>query len=176
MADAGGKKRHLALYACDAVNHGATRIFRSTRADFLNVYPFYRGAALASPGAVVAWELAYGVQFIALEFFFRGFLVLGLERYIGRYSVWVAVVPYCMIHFHKPPLEAFAAILAGIVLGEVARRTRSIMGGALVHLSVALSMDAWRSVGCALSAVRHPFFFCERSAGRRQSFHPWFCL
>lgn len=135
-------RRHLALYAAMVVVMIPIVYFASTRADFLNVYPFYRGAAHAPPGAVFVWLLAYGVQFIALEFFFRGFLVLGLERYVGRHAVWIAMVPYCMIHYHKPPLEAFAAIVAGIVLGEVARRTRSILGGIFVHLCVALSMDA----------------------------------
>jgi membrane protease YdiL (CAAX protease family) len=136
------KKQHLTLYGAMLLIMAPIVFYVSTRIDFLNIYPFYRGASLAPLGAVLVWEAAYGIQFIALEFFFRGFLVLGLERYIGRYAVWVAVVPYCMIHYHKPPLEAFIAIVAGIVLGEVARRTRSILGGVLVHLSVALSMDA----------------------------------
>lgn len=136
------KRGHLALYAAMSLFMSPIVFYVSTRTEFLEIYPFYRGAPLASLDAVLAWEAAYGLQFVALEFFFRGFLVLGLERYIGRYAVWVAVVPYCMIHFHKPPLEAFAAIVAGLVLGEVARRTRSILGGVLVHLSVALSMDA----------------------------------
>jgi len=135
-------KQHLALYGAMLLVVLPIVFYVSTRTDFLNVYPFYRNAPYAPLGAVLAWEIAYGIQFIALEFFFRGFLVLGLQRYVGRYAIWIAVVPYCMIHFHKPPLEAFAAIVAGIVLGEVAQRTRSIMGGVLVHLCVALTMDA----------------------------------
>jgi hypothetical protein len=46
-----------------------------------------------------------------------------------------------MIHYHKPMPEALASIVAGIVLGEIAQRSRSIAGGVLVHASVALSMD-----------------------------------
>ena len=115
--------------------------FASKRGDFQMVYPFYRGAYRASFQEIFIWETAYLVQFVALEFFFRGFLVLGLERSMGRLAVWVAVVPYCMIHYHKPSLEAFAAIAAGIILGEIAQRTRTIMGGAMIHMSVALSMD-----------------------------------
>jgi len=105
------------------------------------VYPFYRGAYRASIQEIFIWETAYLAQFVALEFFFRGFLVLGLERSMGRLAVWVAAIPYCMIHYHKPPLEAFAAIAAGIILGELAQRTRTIMGGAIIHMGVALSMD-----------------------------------
>jgi membrane protease YdiL (CAAX protease family) len=116
-------------------------LYAASRPDFQAVYPFYRGAHQATAGAIVAWEIAYLTQFFALEFFFRGFLVLGLGRVIGRASIWLAMIPYCMIHYHKPPLEAFAAIVAGIALGEVAYRTRSIAGGVIVHVGVAATME-----------------------------------
>jgi membrane protease YdiL (CAAX protease family) len=50
-------------------------------------------------------------------------------------------VPYCMIHFGKPYLEANGAIIAGIVLGSLSMRTKSIYAGFLVHVTVALAMD-----------------------------------
>lgn len=105
------------------------------------IYPFFRGAYRASFQEIFIWETAYLMQFVALEFFFRGFLVLGLERLMGRLAIWIAVIPYCMIHYHKPPLEAFAAIAAGIILGELSQRTRTILGGAVIHMSVAFTMD-----------------------------------
>ena len=116
-------------------------LYAASRPDFQAVYPFYRGAFQATAGAILVWETAYLTQFFALEFFFRGFLVLGLGRVIGRASIWLAMVPYCMIHYHKPPAEAFAAIIAGVVLGEVAYRTRSIAGGVIVHIGVAATME-----------------------------------
>lgn len=116
-------------------------LLAAARPDFQNVYPFYRGAFQATTSAVIVWEIAYLTQFFALEFFFRGFLVLGLGRAIGRASIFVAMVPYCMLHYHKPPAEAFAAIIAGIVLGEVSYRTRSIAGGVIVHIGVAVTME-----------------------------------
>ena len=39
-------------------------------------------------------------------------------------------------------LVALAAIVAGIVLGTLALRTRSISNGFFIHISVAISMDA----------------------------------
>ena len=116
-------------------------LYAASRPEFQAVYPFYRGAFQAAAGAILVWEMAYLTQFFALEFFFRGFLVLGLGRVIGRASIWLAMVPYCMIHYHKPPAEAFAAIIAGVVLGEVAYRTRSIAGGVIVHIGVAATME-----------------------------------
>jgi membrane protease YdiL (CAAX protease family) len=50
-------------------------------------------------------------------------------------------VPYCMIHFGKPMAETFAAIAAGIILGLMSLKTRSIWFGACLHVAVAMSMD-----------------------------------
>ena len=54
-------------------------------------------------------------------------------RSFGAGAIWSMVVPYCMIHYGKPYLEACAAIIAGVVLGSLAMRTRSIYAGFLVH-------------------------------------------
>ena len=83
----------------------------------------------------------YALSFVALEFFFRGFLLFTLERALGAYAIFVMIVPYCMIHFHKPVAEVAGAIFAGIVLGTLAMRTRSIWCGVLIHVSVAWTMD-----------------------------------
>jgi membrane protease YdiL (CAAX protease family) len=57
------------------------------------------------------------------------------------------MVPYCMIHFTKPLPECCASIVAGLALGFMSLKTRSIWLGAALHISVALSMDftsLWR--------------------------------
>ena len=113
----------------------------STRPSFQVTYPFYRLAG-RSVLDFVLWEAFYALQFVTLEFFFRGFLVHGLKRDLGAHAVFVAVVPYCMIHFQKPLPEALGAIVAGIVLGTLSLRTGSVLGGAGVHIGVALTMDA----------------------------------
>ena len=132
---------HWWLYGAVLVVMAPVVVIAANQASFLAVYPFFRGAAGASFGAIVAWELAYLSQFLALEFFFRGVLAIGLGQSMGRLAVWVAVVPYCMIHYHKPLPEALAAIVAGLILGELAQRTRSIAGGVLAHGCVAFTMD-----------------------------------
>ncbi|MGD9590086.1 MAG: CPBP family intramembrane glutamic endopeptidase [Pyrinomonadaceae bacterium] len=87
------------------------------------------------------WELIYFMQFLGLEFFFRGFLVHTLKRSLGLYSIFVMTVPYCMIHFGKPPAETISAIAAGIFLGWLSYRNGSIWLGLALHCAVALSMD-----------------------------------
>jgi membrane protease YdiL (CAAX protease family) len=81
------------------------------------------------------------LQFVAVEFFFRGFLLFGLARFIGPYAVYVAVIPYCMIHFGKPLPETIGAIIAGIVLGKMALASKSIFPGILIHCLVGCLMD-----------------------------------
>lgn len=115
-------------------------ILASFRSDFLNYYPFYEQAD-RSWGDFLIWEVLYGAQFFALEFFFRGFWLKACKESLGSHAIFAMVVPYCMIHFTKPIPEVFAAIIAGIVLGTLALKTRSIWSGFLIHLSVAVSMD-----------------------------------
>lgn len=92
-------------------------------------------------GDLAVWWPFYFAQFIAVETFFRGFLVLGLARRFGGASVFLATVPYLMIHFVKPPAEAAASIVGGIVMGTLALRTRSVWWGVGLHVSVAALMD-----------------------------------
>jgi uncharacterized protein len=110
---------------------------------FANKYPFlkvYNGEPYFS-SALLIWELLYFLQFFGLEFFFRGFLVHSLKPSLGFYSIFVMTVPYCMIHFGKPPAESFAAIFAGIFLGWLSYRNGGIWLGLLLHCTVALAMD-----------------------------------
>jgi membrane protease YdiL (CAAX protease family) len=90
---------------------------------------------------LLIWEGLYAGQFIAVEFFFRGFLVGGLGRYLGPAAIPVAVMPYTMLHFSKPWPEAYGALFAGFVLGWLAWKTRSIWGGVMLHCGIAVSMD-----------------------------------
>lgn len=108
--------------------------------DFYTFYPMY-GQAGRSSFDLLTWEGMYLAQFIALEFFFRGFLVGGLSKHIGVLAVPVSVMPYMMIHFSKLWPEATASIIAGLVLGYLAWRTKSIWGGVCVHCAVAMTMD-----------------------------------
>ena len=115
-------------------------ILAGFREDFTNHYPFYR-LANRSWFDLLAWELIYLSQFIFLEFFFRGFMLQSLKPAFGVNAIFVMCIPYLMIHFSKPWLEASGAILFGLFLGILAMRSRSIWGGFAVHAGVAASMD-----------------------------------
>ena len=115
----------------------------STQEGFTNMYPMFKPRYVEtwSWAVLLCWWGLYAVQFFVIEFFFRGWLLFTLEKSFGLAAIAVMLVPYCMIHFHKPFPEALGAIGAGAILGWLALRTRSIWGGWLLHCAVAITMD-----------------------------------
>jgi membrane protease YdiL (CAAX protease family) len=142
-----GFLRHLPIYVVLYLGVLPFVMAASHTPAFRETYPFYR-LANRSQVDLWSWEGMYAMQFVALEMFFRGFLLHGLRRALGANAVFVMVVPYCMIHFQKPMPETFGAIIAGLVLGTLAMRTRSIWGGVAIHAAVALTMDVLALAGC----------------------------
>jgi membrane protease YdiL (CAAX protease family) len=142
-----GFGRHLWIYGALFAAVLPAVVLASTTAAFRETYPFY-AQANRSYVDLVGWELLYAAQFFALEVFFRGFLLHGLRRALGANAIFVMLVPYCMIHFGKPFPETVGAIGAGLVLGTLAMRTRSIWGGVVIHIGVATTMDVLALRGC----------------------------
>lgn len=106
---------------------------------FLDTYPFYKGDGWS----LVAFEVAYGASFVALEFFFRGFLVFAGQPVLGVHAVPVMAFAYCLLHLGKPLPEAASSLLGGLILGYLALRLRSILAGVVAHLTIAWGMDAF---------------------------------
>lgn len=109
--------------------------------EFATYYPFYKLCSRSWLDFVV-WEVLYIAQFFALEVFFRGFMLTPLKRSMGTSAIFAMCVPYVMIHYGKPYLEASVAFIAGVALGSLSMRTKSIYSGFLVHVTVAILMDS----------------------------------
>ncbi len=131
--------RHLPIYGLLFLPVGLLILVFAHSPDFAMQYPFYKNQQGWTD--LLIWEAAYGVQFFALEFFFRGFLLRGLAAEMGSMAVLVMVIPYCMIHYGKPLPECLGSIIAGLTLGVLAMDTRSIWGGVTIHVAVAWGMD-----------------------------------
>jgi membrane protease YdiL (CAAX protease family) len=127
----------------------------SAQPDFGNYYPFYKLAS-RSWFDFLAWEAIYFIQFFALEMFFRGFWLGVLRKSFGSGAIFAMAVPYCMIHYGKPYLEASGAVIAGIALGSLSMKTKSIYQGFLVHVTVAGMMD-WLALSHR-NALPHVFW------------------
>jgi len=134
----------------------------SFESSFMSFYPTYKDTTaneyLGVPEWVtaLAYELAYGWDFVPTELMFRGFLIIGLAPILGKSSassgqtktdqpwpgvVLPMVVAYASIHFGKPLGETISSIFGGYLLGVLALYTRSIWGGLLIHGSIAWLMD-----------------------------------
>jgi len=138
-----GTSSHWKYYAILLVIAVPFVVVASTTGEFQERYPLLEiGRGLPDVWADLRiWWIFYVLQFVAVETFFRGFLVLGLAKRFGQASIFIATIPYLMIHFSKPPVEALAAIIGGIVMGYLAYRTKSVWWGIALHVSVAALMD-----------------------------------
>ena len=135
-----GARRHLPIYGLMAAVVFPLVFLVSGTPHFLATYPMAREAANHDI-QLALWLAAYALQFVALEFFFRGFLVLGPQRVLGAWTIPIMVVSYMTLHFQKPYLETTAAVFAGVALGMVAMKTRSILAGIVLHITVAWTME-----------------------------------
>ena len=107
---------------------------------FVAKYPLCKAVA-SSWQAFLPYQLAYGIYMFSWEFFFRGFMLFGLERKFGNYTLLIQTIPFAVMHYSKPLPEALGSILAGVLLGVLALETRSFIYGAIIHWLVAMTMD-----------------------------------
>lgn len=114
----------------------------SQTADFRQVYPFDRTAG-RSLVAFVRFEALRGLLFYsAWEFFFRGFMLFGLRKYVGDWlAICIQTIPSCLWHIGLPPGEILASIPAGIFFGIMAFRLNSILWVYLLHYFIGVVLD-----------------------------------
>lgn len=119
----------------------------SLQPDFLETYPSYTDYHEYHYLGIDQWitvgiyELCYGFDFLSVELFFRGFMVIALSRFAGKDALLPMVAVYCFLHFGKPMGEAISSIFGGYILGILAYSSRNIYGGLIAHLGVAWGME-----------------------------------
>jgi len=80
------------------------------------------------------------LYYFAWEFLFRGYMLFGLEKSIGKSAIFVQVIPFVLRHLGKPLLETLFCIPGGAVLGYVAYRTRSFLPCFVIHFGIYVMM------------------------------------
>lgn len=105
-------------------------------------YPLSR-ILFAHRDLVLWYEAAYVLfYYSAWEFFFRGFLLFPLaERFGGMNAVLIQTISSCLVHIGKPEAETIGSIVAGIVFGVLALRTRSFWYGFVLHAGIGVLTD-----------------------------------
>ena len=119
----------------------------SFQPDFQHTYPQYRfynykGAFGMSPlQSEGIFELAYGLDFVSIELMYRGALIVGMARLLGKEAVLPMASAYVILHFGKPAGEAISSFFGGMILGIHALAKKNISGGIIIHVGIAYFME-----------------------------------
>lgn len=114
--------------------------FVSSSTEFSRTYPQLK-MTLDSWNTFFIYEAGLVIYLISWEFIWRGFMLFGLKEKFGVYSIFIQMIPFLILHNGKPVLETFGAIIAGLALGVLAFRTRSIFYCVVTHACVMFSID-----------------------------------
>jgi membrane protease YdiL (CAAX protease family) len=145
----GDARAGLVLLAVILPSAVAALLPTSRMADFRAEYPLYHAAGRRL-AVFILYELCYAVYYLGWEFFFRGFMLFGLAGAFGAVNaVLIQTIPSTLAHIGKPVPEVFAAVLAGLVFGAIALRTRSILYVFLLHYLIGVTLDVFIVFGPA---------------------------
>jgi membrane protease YdiL (CAAX protease family) len=116
--------------------------FGAKTPDVQSEYPLAK--ILFNHHELILWcELAYiFLYYVAWEFYFRGFLLWSVQENFGNWpAILIQTIPSCLIHLGKPESETLGSILAGVLWGMVAIRTRSIWYVFAMHATLGVLTD-----------------------------------
>lgn len=115
--------------------------------DFQDNYPIMKAWDLNSPFGwnnsiyYLIFEPLYGISFLSVELVFRGALVIGMIKLLGKEAVLPMVSMYAFLHFGKPLGETIGSVFGGYILGVIALKKKHIFGGFILHVGVAYLME-----------------------------------
>jgi uncharacterized protein len=116
-------------------------VIASRQSAFQNYYPI-------QPMAAISWryflyfEITYGLYMFCWEFFYRGFLTMGLARaFHPALAIGLQAVAFGAMHYGKPAPELAGSFVAGIALGWLALHARSFLPCFVLHWAIAVTFD-----------------------------------
>ena len=101
------------------------------------VYAYYHKHSINWPPYILGRTL----YMFSWEFIFRGYMLFGLEKSIGKSAVFVQAIPFVLLHFGATDLETLITIPEGFILGYLAYKTRSFLPCFIVHIGIDVLMD-----------------------------------
>lgn len=127
--------------------------FPSKWTQFQSYYPIFKQFRFADPifnsvnpfkedmGKMLFAEASYGMYMFCWEFFFRGYLTIGMSKLFGLWAVLVQAVPFMLLHIGKPIEEVISSFFAGIALGLIAYYGKSFLPAFILHFWVSVMFD-----------------------------------
>lgn len=144
------RKVNFRPYAAMLLVVGPLAFFASFTPSFLRNYPrlkpvqaadFAHFLGMPDWTGMLFFEIAYLSSFLFVELFFRGFLIIGLDKYLKADVVLPMAATYAVFHFGKPMGETISSVFGGYLLGVMALRGRNIWGGVFIHMGLAFFME-----------------------------------
>lgn len=126
----------------------------SASQEFANTYPQGGSALKSDLQLFVLYELCVLVYMLGWEFLWRGYMLFGLKVKLGYYAIFIQMIPFFILHRGKPEIELFASIIAGVVLGIQALRSKSFFYCWLLHSCVMVSIDSISIIRYSLNFYR----------------------
>jgi len=109
---------------------------------FNSYYPLF-GWARDSPLNLAAYEVLILSLMLTTEFFFRGFLMMGMRGIGQPGALLVQNIPYTLVHLGKPMLELPASFFAGLAFGWIDFKAGSVLPSTILHWSINVAFDAF---------------------------------
>lgn len=132
-----GDWRRGAVYTLGCIALMAVIIPLAARAPGFQSYY----GAFGPEGMSLRWVLSTGATLFAWEFFFRGFMLFGLEEELGWYAAIVQAVPFTLAHIGKPELETYACIVGGSLIGLIGLKVRSFYPAFFTHWFISVTLE-----------------------------------
>lgn len=108
--------------------------------EFYGYYPLFPWARSGIVG-FLAYEALILAFMLATEFFFRGFIMLGLKGIGKTKANMLQTALYALLHFGKPWPEIPASLIGGLLFGWLDQKAESVLPSTLLHFSFSLLMD-----------------------------------
>lgn len=80
------------------------------------------------------WRMS--LYMIGWEFFYRGFMTLGLKDSLKEGAILVQMIPFTLLHLGKPMAESIACIPSGLIWGYIAYKGESFWPAFFMHMAV----------------------------------------
>lgn len=91
--------------------------------------------------SIFIFQFSYMFDFVMIELFFRGFMIFGFVKLLGKNCILPVATLYAVIHFGKPLSEIISSFFGAYVLGIVALQLNNIRTGIYLHCLLALSIE-----------------------------------
>lgn len=120
-----------------------------TPLNYLLLFKFQlKNLLVASPGVSSNFWMFLGYELVvatltvfALEFFFRGFIQLGLEKKLGSYSLFLGTILGTVIFMKNSWLVILIRLLMNLSAGIIAQKSRSIAYPAIAIWLISVMAD-----------------------------------